>query len=195
MNRLILTALLAAFALPVSAQTIAGSNSESSSTSQSASGSQSNNANNVNIISSAPELQRISGDYASSERVNVTGQQHFKTNTPVMLTSAVSYSSDLCISTSSAGASAAGISIGGSKGVNDANCEALRRAEKFGNAAVTAFNTNLKDRAFDLQAMLWFEICTTNAKTAAGCLERGLITQKDMALVTDPHPVDTRRKR
>ena len=189
---IILSLVLLPFA--ASAQTIAGSNSESSSSSASQSGSQSNNANNVNIISSAPETQRISGEYFSREAIEVTGQQHIKTNTAIGLAAAVSMSSDYCGGTTGVGASAAGITIGGNKPVFDEVCQKARIGEKFGMAAATAYNAGLKHRSFDLQAMSWWEFCTAgnNPQRLAACRRRGLIDDADMPQVGNPQPTNPR---
>lgn len=162
------------------AQVLSGSNSYSSSSSQSASGAQSNNANNVNIISSVPDVQRHESTATSAESVEVTGQQHFKTNTPVGLAAAVSFSSDYCGGTTSGGASAAGISIGASKPVFDANCQALRRAEKLGMAAVSAHNLGMRDLSAKLQYLAVWQVCTSNPTLQDACLHQGVIAENGL---------------
>lgn len=177
--------LIAALLLPgfAQAQVIAGSNAESSSTS--ASGSQSNNANNVTIQSSVPELQR----HEATEAVNVTGQQHIKTNTGVGLAAAVSFSSDYCGGTTSAGASAAGITIGGSKPIMDANCQALRRAEKLGMSAVSAHNMGMRSLGAKLQYLSIWQICVSDPTLQDACFHQGVIAENGLINSQQATPV------
>ena len=173
----------------LNAQVLSGSNSDSSSSSSSASGSQSNNANNVNIISSVPDQQNVNATSSSIEKIDLDGQQHFKTNTMVGLAAAVSFSSDYCGGTASGGASAAGITIGAGKPVFDENCRALRRAEKFGMAAVTAHNLGLRTHAAKLENLAIWQLCVIDQTTQDACLELELITRKDMPSTKQPLPV------
>lgn len=189
MKRVIAVVLSLGFALSANAQVLSGSNSDSSSSSQSASGSQSNNANSVNIISSVPDTQNISSQAYSREQVEVTGQQHIKTNTAIGLAAAVSFSSDYCGGTAGAGASAAGITIGGNKPVFDENCQKLRRAEKLGMSAVSAYNMGMKSAAAKLQYMSIWQLCTIDQQAQEACLELGLITEKHLPNSEQPTPV------
>lgn len=181
--------ILAALLLPgfAQAQVIAGSNSESSSASQSASGAQSNNANNVNIISSVPETQRH--ESTATESVNVTGQQHIKTNTGVGLAAAVSFSSDYCGGTVSGGASAAGITIGGAKPVFDSNCQKLRGSEGNWRGSFNAKQMGMHSLAAKLAYLAVWENCTRNPDVQAACYELGLIRNDGMVNVQQPEPV------
>lgn len=182
--------LLCLIACPVSAQVLSGSNADSSSSSTSASGSQSNNANNVNIISSVPDQQNIATTATDTLRLDGEQTTNFKTNTMVGLAASVSFSSDYCGGTASGGASAAGITIGAGKPVFDKNCQALRRAEKFGMAAVTAYNLGLKTQANKLQALAVWQLCVIEEVPQDACLELGLITRKDMPHTDYPLPVE-----
>jgi hypothetical protein len=111
--------------------------------------------------------------------------QNFKTNTSVPLAAAVSFSSDYCGGTASGGASAAGISIGMAKPMMDGNCQALRRAEKFGTAAANAYNAGLKTMAGKLIVMQVWEICmagndSVQSLTAEACKRLVLVEDSDM---------------
>lgn len=121
--------------------------------------------------------------------------QKFKTNNSVPLAAAVSFSSDYCGGTASGGASALGVSIGASAPKMDGNCQALRRAEKFGTAAANAYNAGLTDLAPKLIAMQVWEICQAgaNAKvsgTDAKCQELGLyvVPTAPVAKPDEPQP-------
>lgn len=108
-----------------------------------------------------------------------------ETNAAVPLAAAVSFSSDYCGGTASGGASAAGISIGMAKPLMDGNCQALRRAEKFGTAAANAYNAGMKDTAARLVNMQVWEICmagndATVSHTAEACKRLALIGDGDM---------------
>jgi len=113
-----------------------------------------------------------------------TTTQKVKTNAAVPLAAAVSFSSDYCGGTVSAGASGFGLSIGGSGPKMDGNCQSLRRAEKFGTAAANAYNAGLHDMASRLIVMQVWEICMaeTNAKqdheprTEGACERLGLLS-------------------
>ena len=165
------------------------SNADSNSHSQSGAVSGTNNAVNVAISSHTPDRQNI--DYSGSYNV--------KTNTMVALAAGVSMSSDYCGGTASAGASAAGVTIGGAKPIMDRNCQALRRVEKMGVAAVTAFNLGDKDMANKLKRLMAWQICVAETEADAGlanrvpsvqqaCLDLGLIVERGMDRSTDPRP-------
>lgn len=178
----ILLALLAAsfFLAPrANAQVVSESNSEANSSA----GSQSNNANQVNINSTSPEQQTYRYD----------GSYTVKSNTPVGLAAAVSFSSDYCGGTNSGGASAAGITIGGAKVVFDPNCQALRRVEKIGMLAVSLHNMGSVDMSRRLQALAVWQMCTVtgeeNESLLDACRELALIEDRDMPRVTQPEPV------
>lgn len=175
--------------VPVDNGTNVNSNAVSNSTSSAGSVSGTNNAIDVSISSHTPDRQQI--DYSGSYNV--------KTNTMVALAAGVSMSSDYCGGTASGGASAAGVTIGASKPVMDRNCQALRRVEKMGVAAVTAFNLGDKDMANKLKRLMAWQICVAETEADAGlanavpsvqqaCLDLGLIVERGMDRSTDPRP-------
>jgi hypothetical protein len=88
-----------------------------------------------------------------------------RTNNAVPLVSSSSFSSDYCGGSMSAGASGApiGISLGFSKPIMDKSCQALRRSEKFGMAAVNALNMNQPELAGRLMSMMIWSICTSDS--------------------------------
>lgn len=170
----------------------AGAISGSNSTANSGSASQSNAASNQSVGQSATQGNAQSIYFEAAEQRYKT-KQEFKTNTSVPLAAAVSFSTDYCGGTASAGASSGGlgISIGGAKPIMDGNCQSLRRAEKFGIMSVTAYNAGNKELAGKLLAMSVWELCTSEANgrtskekvipsTQAGCLYLGLIKPDDM---------------
>ena len=180
----ILIALVAAsfFLAPrANAQTV-DVGSHSSSEANSSAGSQSNNANQVNINSTSPEQQTYRYD----------GSYTVKGNTPVGLAAAVSFSSDYCGGTNSAGASGAGITIGGSRVSFDPNCQALRRVEKMGMLAVSLHNMGSVDMARRMQALAVWQMCLVTGeqdKTLLdACRELTLIEDRDMPRVMEPTP-------
>jgi hypothetical protein len=87
-----------------------------------------------------------------------------RTNNAVPLTSSSSFSSDYCGGSVSGGVSAAplGISVGGAGTKFDKSCQSLRRAEKFGMAAVNAQNMGQPDLAGRLMSMMIWSICTSD---------------------------------
>lgn len=87
-----------------------------------------------------------------------------RTNNAVPLTSSSSFSSDYCGGSVSGGVSAAplGISVGGAGTKFDKSCQSLRRAEKFGMAAVNAQNMNQPELAGKLMSMMIWSICTSD---------------------------------
>jgi hypothetical protein len=106
--------------------------------------------------------------------------QKFKTNANVPLAASVSFSSDYCGGTASAGASGFGLSLGAAIPKMDGNCQALRRAEKFGVAAANAYSAGLTDMAGMLIAMQTWEICmagndAVTSLTAEACEQIGLL--------------------
>lgn len=126
---------------------------------------------------------------------------NWKGNTTVALAAGVSFSSDYCGGTASAGASAAGVSIGGAKPIMDGNCQAMRRAEKFGVAAANAHNMGFAPLAANLLAMQVWEICQAGndakvSSTAEACVKLGLVGPGSMphdppshnTLPADPPP-------
>jgi hypothetical protein len=191
-NLAVASLLLLAFAGTASAQTVdntvntnstsgavAGSNSES------AAGASSDNLNVVNPNQST-ELSvgvGLSQTFEASQ-IPTTTTQKVKTNAAVPLAAAVSFSSDYCGGTVSAGASGFGVSLGASGPKMDGNCQSLRRAEKFGTAAANAYNAGLHDMASRLIVMQVWEICMaeTNAKqeheprTQGACEGLGLLS-------------------
>lgn len=177
MRTILLLCLLAAG--PSAYAQSAGANADSSSASQSAAGANSNNANNVTIASSAPETQTV----------RYTGGQHIKSNTPVGLAASVSFSSDYCGGTASGGASAAGITIGASKPIMDENCQALRRAEKIGMAAVTAANLGNAEASEKLHRLAVWQLCVIDQTMQDACHYIGLVGDGTMPRTDDTLPV------
>lgn len=155
------------------------SDATADSSSQSAAGANSNNANNVTIASSAPETQTV----------RYTGGQHIKSNTPVGLAASVSFSSDYCGGTASGGASAAGFTIGASKPIMDPNCQALRRAEKIGMAAVTAANLGNADVSEKLHRLAVWQLCVIDQTMQDACHYIGLVGDGTMPRTDETLPV------
>jgi hypothetical protein len=91
-----------------------------------------------------------------------------RTNSNVPLAAAVSFSSDYCGGTVAAGASGFGVSLGASGPKMDGNCQSLRRAEKFGVAAVTARNLGSIEASEKLMAMMVWELCTSESNARRG---------------------------
>jgi len=91
-----------------------------------------------------------------------------KTNAAVPLAAAVSFSSDYCGGIVSGGASGFGLSLGASAPKMDGNCQSLRRAEKFGVAAVTARNLGSVEVSEKLMAMMVWELCTSESNARRG---------------------------
>ena len=146
-------ALLAAPAFAQSADATADSNSNSASQSQ---------ASSQNIFQGGDSI------YPANQRIR---------NTPgVGLAAATnSFSSDYCGGTAQAGVSGPGFSLGGSKQAYDTNCQALRRAEKFGQLAVTAHNLQQHSQSLRLLNMSIFEVCSLDEDTVEMCLEQELV--------------------
>jgi hypothetical protein len=88
-----------------------------------------------------------------------------RTNNAVPLTSSSSFSSDYCGGTVSGGASGSpiGLSIGISAPKFDKSCQSLRRAEKFGMAAVNAMNMHQPELGGKLMSMMIWSICTSDS--------------------------------
>jgi len=124
--------------------------------------------------------------------------QKFKTNAAVPLAASVSFSSDYCGGTASGGASGFGLSLGLSAPKMDGNCQALRRAEKFGVAAANAYSAGLTDMASKLIVMQTWEICnagndavtslTSEACQQVGLVGDGSLQHEDGAHNRLPHP-------
>lgn len=141
--------------------------------SESTSGSFSDQAQGQNQGQSQGQSQDL--DAAQANQQGVTFNQTWNTknrrttevwtNNAVPLTSSSSFSSDYCGGTVSGGASAAplGISIGGSGPKYDKSCQSLRRAEKFGMAAVNAQNLGQPELAGRLMSMMVWSICTSDS--------------------------------
>jgi hypothetical protein len=92
-----------------------------------------------------------------------------RTNNAVPLASSSSFSSDYCGGSVSAGGSSAplGISIGMAAPKFDKSCQSLRRAEKFGMAAVNAMNMGQPELGGRLMSMMIWSICTSDSAGAA----------------------------
>lgn len=117
---------------------------------------------------------------------------NYKGNTTVALAAAVSFSGDNCMSIASGGASAAGVSIGASKPIADGNCQALRRAEKFGVAAANAYNMGAKPMAYALLQMQVWETCMAGndaavSRTAEACERLALIGPGELPHTAQAH--------
>ena len=123
-----------------------------------------------------------------------------RTNNAVPLTSSSSFSSDYCGGTVSGGASAAplGISIGASKPAFDKSCQSLRRAEKFGMAAVNALNMGQPELSGRLMSMMIWSICTSDSngtevahQTAQACMSAALLGSDASSRIAQPTSVPT----
>jgi len=92
-------------------------------------------------------------------------QTEIRTNNAVPLAASSSFSSDYCGGTVSGGVSAAplGISVGGAGVKFDKSCQSLRRAEKFGMAAVNALNMHQPELSGKLMSMMIWSICTSDS--------------------------------
>lgn len=187
MIRLLLIAALGAFAMPAFAQdTSVNSTSNSSTTSNSSSSTQSAIAGNQLGVNS-----ELNFNSPGRQRVEYGGKTG---NAAVPLAAAVSFSGDYCGGTVSGGASAAGISIGGSKVNFDPNCQALRRAEKFGMAAVTAHNLGMREDSAKLERMAVWEMCASAPLTADACYSLGLIDSRQLQRIHDATPAPIGKK-
>ena len=158
---------------------VSGSNSTSGSISDQQQGlSQGQSANNTqgqDQGQSQGQMQDQNLDSSQANSQGVTFNQTWNTknrettkvftNQAVPLTSSSSFSSDYCGGNISGGASAApiGISIGGSAPKFDKSCQALRRSEKFGMAAVNAQNMGQHELAGRLMSMMIWSICTSDS--------------------------------
>lgn len=88
-----------------------------------------------------------------------------------------SFSSDYCGGTAQAGVSGPGFSLGASKQAYDTNCQSLRRAEKFGQLSVTAYNFKNFEQARALLSMSIFEVCHLDVETQEACLTLNLVKE------------------
>jgi hypothetical protein len=120
-----------------------------------------------------------------------------RTNNAVPLASSSSFSSDYCGGTVSGGGSSAplGISIGVAAPKFDRSCQSLRRAEKFGMAAVNAMNMGQPELGGRLMSMMIWSICTSdsggpdvNRSTADACDKLLLLGSIRSAGSTVPQP-------
>jgi hypothetical protein len=176
---------------------VSGSNSES--------GSISDQEQGQSQGQSQGQMQELDAAQANSQGVTFNQTWNTKnrktteirTNNAVPLTSSSSFSSDYCGGTVSGGASAAplGISIGGSKPVFDKSCQSLRRAEKFGMAAVNAMNMKQVDLAGKLMSMMVWSICTSDSdgtekvhQTAQACDKLLLLGSEASTYSAQPAP-------
>lgn len=214
MKSITMLAVALALAGNANAQAIVGvgSNSESTanSSSQSSSGAVSDqqqgqsqglqNSNSASTSAQQGNQQATSLTFEASV-IPTDTTVRWKGNTTVALAAGVSFSSDYCGGTASAGASAAGVSIGGAKPIMDGNCQAMRRAEKFGVAAANAHNMGFAPLAANLLAMQVWEICQAGndakvSSTAEACVKLGLVGPGSMphdppahgTLPADPPP-------
>ncbi len=175
------------------AQAIVGqtshSNSEANSNSASSSGaisdqqqgqSQGLQNSNANTTTAQQGNQQATHLTFEASTIPTDTTVRWKGNTTVALAAGVSFSSDYCGGTASAGASAAGVSIGAAKPIMDGNCQALRRAEKFGVAAANAYNMGHMALSSKLLAMQVYETCMSGndadvSMTADACKLLGLV--------------------
>jgi len=106
-----------------------------------------------------------------------------RTNNAVPLASSSSFSSDYCGGSVSAGGSSAplGISIGMAAPKFDKSCQSLRRAEKFGMAAVNAMNMGQAELGGRLMSMMIWSICTSDS--AGPAIERSTADACDKLLL------------
>jgi hypothetical protein len=123
-----------------------------------------------------------------------------RTNNAVPLTSSSSFSSDYCGGSVSGGVSAAplGVSIGGAGTKFDKSCQSLRRAEKFGMAAVNALNMGQPELSGKLMSMMIWSICTSDSggpdvekSTADACNQLLLLGQTGSSSIAQPAPGQT----
>ena len=122
-----------------------------------------------------------------------------RTNNAVPLTSSSSFSSDYCGGSVSGGVSAAplGISVGGAGTKFDKSCQSLRRAEKFGMAAVNAANMGQLELSGKLMSMMIWSICTSDSsgpdveKSTADACNQLLLLGSVQNRVAQPAPGET----
>ena len=175
---------------------ISGSASESTSNSNGntqgqSQGQQANNAQGQDQGQSQGQMQDQSLANANEQGVTVNQtwntknrrETEVRTNNAVPLAASSSFSSDYCGGTVSGGGSSAplGISIGVAAPKFDKSCQALRRSEKFGMAAVNAQNMGQPVLAGKLMSMMIWSICTSDsggpdaAKSTAQACEQMLL--------------------
>jgi hypothetical protein len=159
---------------------ISGSASESSSNSNSngntqgqSQGQQANNAQGQDQGQSQGQMQDLDAQQANQQGVTVNQtwntknrrETEVRTNNAVPLASSSSFSSDYCGGSISGGGSSAplGISIGVAAPKFDRSCQSLRRAEKFGMAAVNAINMGQPELGGRLMSMMIWSICTSDS--------------------------------
>lgn len=185
MRTLLAAALMLSFGM-ANAQTVdntvntnanAGAVADSSSESQAGASS-----DNLNVVNPNQSVGVGFTQTFEASKIPATTTARLKGNTAVPLAAAVSFSSDYCGGTASGGASAAGISLGLGAPKMDGNCQALRRAEKFGTAAANAYNAGMKDLAAKLITAQVWEICSSgdwakHSATAANCEKLGLMQE------------------
>lgn len=192
MKHTLALALALAVAGPAHAQAIVGVGSNSESTAVSGSSSTSGAVSdqqqgqsqglqnsNANTTTAQQGNQQATSLNFEASTIPTSTTVNWKGNTTVALAAGVSFSADYCGGTASGGASAAGVSIGGSKPIFDGNCQALRRAEKFGVAAANAYNMGQMDWSVKLLAMQIWETCNAGntsvvSSTAEACKILGL---------------------
>lgn len=179
-----------------------GANSNSASGSTSASDQGQTQGQTMNQGQSASNQQGV----AVSNTFNSTSRKvsEVRSNAAVPLAASSSFSSDYCGGTASGGASLApiGISIGGAAPTFDKSCQALRRAERFGQAAANAANMGQTELAGRLMSLMIWSICTSDSKgvsaeasTAQACAQAGLLgvpASPSSASVPQQVPVSTK---
>ncbi|HEY0820984.1 MAG TPA: hypothetical protein VGD46_19515 [Rhizobacter sp.] len=92
-----------------------------------------------------------------------------------------SFSSDYCGGTAQIGGSWLTGSLGLQKQTFDPNCQALRRADKFGQQSAQVASYNQPQRRDALMAMSIWETCMSNPNTLKACKSMGLV-DKDATL-------------
>lgn len=154
---ILLILLIALLALPAHAQTV-----DTTATSGSQSGASTNTRveNALNINNETVDTLRNAPGHGLAAATN-------------------SFSSDYCGGTVQVGGSGLGWSIGGSKQAYDKNCQALRRADKFGQQSQQAKNFGQHDTAAKLLAMSIYEVCRLDAVTVEYCKTIGLVKPQD----------------
>ncbi len=162
MNKSIALSLLLVAGTASAQQT---NNSGAASESISQAGASSNTSNAISFLSSTPAQQTL----------QYTGDYKVRTAPGTILGGfSGSFSSDYCGGTAQVGASWLGGSFGGGKPVMDAQCQRLRRVERFGQLAssVGGENTVLGRK---LNQMAVFELCTADPVTRDACESLGLL--------------------
>ncbi|HZX79906.1 MAG TPA: hypothetical protein VFE72_02995 [Lysobacter sp.] len=89
-----------------------------------------------------------------------------------------SFSSDYCGGTAQIGGSGIGFSVGVSKQVQDARCNARRDVQSFGQLAAQYHNFGQAQQRDAAQAMAAFVLCTSDSRYVDACKRAGLVVAK-----------------